>query len=102
MMRRGAGTPNWPKLALDWMRTPRFNPLDLTNDNKSVMAFNLSYMFEERELLAEAMTRQMLFVSEGKIEPPATRTFDFERVAEAHRAIESGTTTGKLVLTVGP
>jgi NADPH:quinone reductase-like Zn-dependent oxidoreductase len=100
MMRRGAGTPNWAKLAADWVRTPRFNPLDLTNDNKSVMAFNLSYLFEEKELLAEAMTRLMRLVSDGKIRPPPTRAFDFADVTSAHRAIESGTTTGKLVLRV--
>ena len=100
MMRRGGpGTPNWPKLAVDWLRTPRFNPLDLTNDNKSVMAFNLSYLFEEKEILDDAISRLMGLVHAGKIKPPATRTFPLASVAEAHRAIESGTTTGKLVLT---
>lgn len=100
MMRRGGpGTPNWPKLAVDWLRTPRFNPLDLTNDNKSVMAFNLSYLFEERQVLDDALGRLMGLVRAGKIAPPSTRTFPLEAVAEAHRAIESGTTTGKLVLT---
>ena len=64
------------------------------------MAFNLSYLFEEKELLAEAMQRLMHLVAEKKIRPPSTRAFDFERVADAHRAIESGTTTGKLVLRV--
>jgi NADPH:quinone reductase-like Zn-dependent oxidoreductase len=101
MMRRGGpGTPNWPKLAVDWLRTPRFNPLDLTNDNKSVMAFNLSYLFEERAILDEAMTRLMGLVKAGAIAPPPTRTFPLAQVAEAHRALETGTTTGKLVLTV--
>jgi NADPH:quinone reductase-like Zn-dependent oxidoreductase len=100
MMRRGGpGTPNWPKLAVDWLRTPRFNPLDLTNDNKSVMAFNLSYLFEEKEILEDAMTRLMSLVRAGKIRPPKARTFPLDAVADAHRAIESGTTTGKLVLT---
>src|SRR5262249_43416666 len=26
--------PNWPKLAFDWLRTPRFDPLAMTNENK--------------------------------------------------------------------
>ena len=99
MMRRGGpGTPNWPKLAIDWLRTPRFNPLDLTNDNKSVMAFNLSYLFEEQGILEDAMARLMKLVSAGKITPPKTQTFPLTDVAGAHKAIESGTTTGKLVL----
>jgi synaptic vesicle membrane protein VAT-1 len=98
MMKLGAGRPNWPKLAFDWLRTPRFNPLDLTNDNKSVMAFNLSYLFEEREILEEAMERLMGLVRSGAIAPPPTRVFSLEAALDAHRAIETGTTTGKLVL----
>ena len=100
MMRRGAGTPSWPKLAADWLRTPRFNPLDLTNDNKSVMAFNLSYLFDEREILVDATKRLMELAARGAIRPPPVRSFAFDAVADAHRAIESGTTTGKLVLRV--
>lgn len=95
---RGAGKPTWSKLALDWVRTPRFNPLDLTNDNKSVMAFNLSYLFEERAIFEDAIARLLKLAGEGAIQPPGVRTFPLESVAEAHRAIESGTTTGKLVL----
>jgi synaptic vesicle membrane protein VAT-1 len=102
MMRRGRGTPSWPKLAVDWLRTPRFNPLDLTNDNKSIMAFNLSYLFEEREILVDAMDRLMALVRSGEIRPPPTRSFPFAAVADAHRAIETGTTTGKLILQVAP
>lgn len=98
MMRRGKGTPSWPKLALDWLRTPRFDPLAMTNDNKSVMAFNLSYLFEERPLLEAAMTRLFELAREGALTPPGTRAFSLADVADAHRAIESGTTTGKLVL----
>jgi NADPH:quinone reductase-like Zn-dependent oxidoreductase len=101
MMRRGGpGRPNWPKLAIDWLRTPRFNPLDMTNDNKNVMAFNLSYLFEERELLTGAMERLMTLVSSGAIAPPETRSFPLDAVADAQRLIETGTTTGKLVLRV--
>jgi NADPH:quinone reductase-like Zn-dependent oxidoreductase len=40
----------------------------------------------------------MALVRAGKIEPPRAHTFALDAVADAHRAIESGTTTGKLVL----
>ncbi len=98
MMSRGRDKPSWPKLAADWLRTPRFNPLALTNDNKSILAFNLSYLFERREIL-EAMMRELLqWLEEGKLRPPTLTTFALDRVADAHRAIESGTSVGKLVL----
>jgi synaptic vesicle membrane protein VAT-1 len=100
MLPRQGGRPSYPKLALDYLRTPRYNPLDLCNDNKSVLAFNLSYLFHRTDLLREAMERLLGWVEEGRIQPPPITTFPMERVAEAHRAIESGATVGKLVLTM--
>ena len=98
MLSRGRGKPRWSKLAVDWARTPRFDPLRMTNENKSVMAFNLSYLFERADLLAEAMGALGAWVDEGKIVAPRVQTFPLERVADAHRALESGETVGKLVL----
>jgi len=98
MMPKKGGKPNWPKLALDWLRTPRFNPLDLTNDNKSVMAFNLSYLFEHGHLLQEGMAGLLDLFQVGKIRPHEVDAIPFAHVGEAHRKIESGRTVGKLVL----
>jgi NADPH:quinone reductase-like Zn-dependent oxidoreductase len=102
MMPRGgkSGRPNWPKLAVDFVKTPRFDPLTMTNENKSVMAFNLSYLFDRPELLDEAMTAIFGWIGSGQLAPPKVTTFPFEKVADAQRAIESGETTGKLVLVV--
>ena len=98
MMPRTGGRPNWPKVALDYVRTPRFNPLELTNENKSVLAFNLSYLFERKEILTEAMAKLLAWVDEGKLRASPVTSFPFDDVAGAHHAIESGTTVGKLVL----
>lgn len=98
MLPRRGGRPSWPRLILGYLRTPRFNPLQLTGDNKSVMAFNLSYLFERRELLAEAMSDLFALVAQGALAPPEVRVFPFADAAAAHRALESGQTTGKLVL----
>ncbi len=101
MLPRKGGRPNWVKLAADFLRTPRFNPLQLTSDNASVLAFNLSYLFERKDVLAEAMGRLLTWVDEGRITPLAITHFPLERVADAHRALESGSTVGKLVLVPG-
>ena len=98
MLPRRGGRPSWPRLILGYLRTPRFNPLQLTGDNKSVMAFNLSYLFERRELLAEAMAELFAQVAQGALAPPEAHVYPFADVAAAHRALESGQTTGKLVL----
>ncbi len=97
------GTPGKPrcgKLAVDWLRTPRFDPLAMTNENKSVMAFNLSYLFDRPDLMAESMGALLGWVKEGKLSAPRVEKFSMERVADAHRALESGRTIGKLVLEV--
>lgn len=98
MMPKSGGRPNYAKLALDWLKTPRFNPLDLTEQNKSVLAFNLSYLFDRPELLEEGMRDLLSWLREGKIRPHEVRTFPLSEVARAHELIESGTTVGKLVL----
>lgn len=99
LRKEGGGSAPWLKLARDYLRTPRFNPLDLTNDNKSVLAFNLSYLFDRSEIFEEAMTRLIAWFMEGRVRAPKTTAYPFEKVADAHRALESGQTVGKLVLT---
>ena len=73
----------------------------MTNENKSLIAFNLSYLFNRMDLLKEAMQDLVQWVSEGKIRATALQTFPFEKVADAHRALESGRTVGKLILRFG-
>ena len=98
MLPVGASRPNWLKLAWDLLRTPRFSPLEMTNRNRSALSFNLSYLFDQRALLAEAMTQLLAWVEEGRIRPHPTHTFPLADAPAAHRALQSGTTTGKLLL----
>lgn len=97
MIPRG-GRTNYPKLAVDWLRTPRFDPLTLTNECKSVLAFNLSYLFDERELLADGMRALLGWIEAGTVRAPAISRYPLEDVARAHRDLESGQSVGKLVL----
>jgi len=101
MLPRQGGKPSWPRLALSWLRTPRFDPLRMTGENRSVMAFNLSYLFDERTILERCFREIWEGLASGELPLLPTRTFPLEAVAEAHAALESGTTTGKLVLTCG-
>ncbi len=98
MLIRGRGRPSWPKLAFDWARTPRFDPMDMTNRNRSVLAFNMSYLFERKAAFLEVVQRLVEWAEQGKIAAPGVTEFALADVARAHQAIESGTTTGKLVL----
>ncbi len=101
MLSKRGGFPNYFKLAYEYFRIPRWSPLQLTNENKSLIAFNLSYLFHRMDLLKESMQNLLDWVKEGKIQAPALQRFPFEKVADAHRALESGTTVGKLILKFG-
>ena len=102
MIPKQGGRPNWLRLARDYLRTPRFNPLDLTTDSKSVLAFNLSYLFERTDSLEEGMTRLWTWLEQGQLRPPKVTTYPLDDVACAHRDLESGQTVGKLVLVPEP
>jgi NADPH:quinone reductase-like Zn-dependent oxidoreductase len=94
------GRFSWLKLAIGWLRTPRFDPLRMTNENRSVLAFNLSFLFPRADILSQGMEELAAEVAAGRLKAPPVTPFPFAAVADAHRALESGKTTGKLVLTV--
>jgi NADPH:quinone reductase-like Zn-dependent oxidoreductase len=100
MFPKSGGKVNWPKLVVDFLKTPRFNTLDMTSDNKSLVAFNLSFLFGRQDLLNEAMTDLLQWYKEGKLKVPEVKAFPIEKVGDAHRELESGKTIGKLVLTM--
>jgi len=93
-----SGKKNLPKLIWYYLRTPRFNPFDLTGSNKTISGFNLIYLFEKIDLFHQIMANLLRWDSEGLIPPMPVTIFPFENVASAHRAIESGNSIGKLVL----
>ncbi len=94
------GIANYFKLIWQYFRVPRFNPLSMTRDNKSLIAFNLAYLFDRTDLLRESMQTLIKWVEDGKIKAPPLQAFSFQDVAQAHQALESGTTVGKLILKI--
>ncbi len=94
----GSGNANWFKLVSGFLRTPKFSPLEMTNDSKSVLAFNLSYLYDRIEMLEAGMTAISDWLAKGLIVPPTVTAYPLDRAGDAHRDIESGKTIGKLVL----
>lgn len=100
MFRKRYGRPPWFKLLRDWLRTPRFNPLHMTLSNRSLLAFNLSFMTHRHDVLGRGMQRLLGWANAGDLLPPPVEAFAFEQAPAAHQALESGDTVGKLVLVV--
>jgi NADPH:quinone reductase-like Zn-dependent oxidoreductase len=98
MLPKQGGKLNWPKLIWAWLKTPRFNPIDLPNQNRSIISFNLSFLFNRTDLLSEGMEDMRRWIDEGKLQAPRTTCFPLHQVADAHKLIESGRSIGKLIL----
>lgn len=100
MMPKKGGKPNLMKLILDYFRTPRFNPIQMTTENKSVMAFNLSYLFNQKSILSDSINHLLSGLKKKELHPPKVTVYPFKDVKKAHQALESGRTTGKLILKI--
>lgn len=98
IMPRG-GRPFLPRMAWNWLRVPRFSPLDMTARNRAVMGFNVIFLTEKAELARAGFDAIARWAREGALRKVPVTAFPVERVADAHRALESGDTVGKLVLT---
>jgi len=95
-----SGRLNFVALAIKFFKSPRFNPIRMAEGNKSVMAFNLSFLFERKDLLSESMAALMELLHNGSIKPLPVTEYAFTDYEKALRDIESGKTVGKLVLVI--
>jgi synaptic vesicle membrane protein VAT-1 len=102
MLPKQGGRFSYLRAGLGLLRIPRFNPLSMTSENKGVVAFNLSFLFSRTDLLRPAVDDLTAWVEQGRLRTPRVQTFPLTDVAQAHQALESGKTVGKLVLRTAP
>jgi len=95
-------------LARAYFSSPTIDPLTMTASNRSVMAFNLSFLFDvDRPKFLQRFQLILGLVEDGKVKPPTVRLFPWRDdngmlgAAAAHRAMESGQSVGKLVVSTG-
>jgi NADPH2:quinone reductase len=78
-----------------------FGANELWFSGKAVMGFNLAALSATRpEVVGRALTRAVQAMTDGELRPAVREQIALERAADAHRLIESGASTGKLVLAV--
>ena len=78
---------------------PSFDAMDLTVSNKSVMGFNLSFFAEEVEILSDMFDQILVWIEDGKLKCPRVCEMSMADIAKAHTFIQSGTSSGKIILT---
>jgi NADPH:quinone reductase-like Zn-dependent oxidoreductase len=90
-------SPNYFKLALRYLTMPRYQSLTLIESNKSVLGFNLIWLYD-RVSLMKTMLDEISLLQPGK--PYIGKVFPFDRFIQAIREFQSGNTTGKVVVTI--
>jgi NADPH:quinone reductase-like Zn-dependent oxidoreductase len=80
------------------LRFPRFGPLALMNDNRSVAGVNLGHLWNDDALLAPQIEALLSYAREGKLTPRVDRSFPLAEAAAAHRYIHERRNIGKVVL----
>lgn len=90
----------WIRMAKSLGKMPKFDPMDLTVSNKSVLGFNLSFFSEEKEVCEDLLDQICIWVEEGKLKCPSIVEMDIHQIGEAHELIQSGKSVGKIVINV--
>lgn len=93
----GGNRANYVHLLWQYLTRPRYDPLALVTANKSVLGFNLIWLWERPELLWPVLTQLEIL----HLAPPHIgRELPFARAHEALALLRSGESVGKVVLTL--
>jgi NADPH:quinone reductase-like Zn-dependent oxidoreductase len=90
-------SPNYFKLALRYLTMPRYQSLTLIESNKSILGFNLIWLYD-RVSLMKSMLNDISLLQLGK--PYIGKVFPYDSFIQAIREFQSGKTTGKVVVTL--
>jgi synaptic vesicle membrane protein VAT-1 len=82
---------------LQW---PRFGPMSLMNENKSVAGVNVGHLWVHADLLRLQFESLLAYARQGRIRPRVDRSFSLADGAMAHRYIHERRNAGKVVLTL--
>jgi alcohol dehydrogenase len=88
--------PNYPDVLWKFLTRPLIDPLKLTDGNRGILGFNLIYLYDKVHLLHRYI-KEIEMLDIGK--PLVGHVFEFEKLPEAVRLLQSGKTTGKVVAT---
>jgi NADPH:quinone reductase-like Zn-dependent oxidoreductase len=79
---------------------PRFNPVKLMSQSKSVIGLNMLTLWDERQGLDELIEPLRSWMDEGSFRPVLAQEFRFDDGAAAHRYMHERNNVGKVVLTL--
>lgn len=93
----GKNRPNYLSAIFKYLKRPKYDVMDMISENKSVMAFNLIWLWEQVDYLSQLIQDMQRI----KMDPPYVgHEFDFNDAKAAIECLRQGRTIGKVVLNV--
>ena len=88
-------SPNIFKLGYQYLTRPKIDPLSMISSNKSLLAFNLIWLWDKIEELSLMLEK----ILEMQLSPPLIgKTFPFVNALDALHYFKSGKSVGKVIL----
>ena len=92
------GRFNLPRLIWKFLTIPSVRTLNLIQSNRGVYGLALNRLLDNADEVGMVIKELLGKFENGSIKPVISRVFDFKEVASAHEFLESGKSTGKIVL----
>lgn len=89
--------PNYFNILYKYLTRPKVDPLSLSNTNKSIMGFNLIYLWERPDEL-RSMAEEILKMNLKR--PHIGKVYPFKDLIKALKYFQSGKSMGKVVVKV--
>jgi alcohol dehydrogenase len=87
--------PNYFKIIPKFLFRPKIDPLSLSNTNRSIMGFNLIYLWDK----PNELKNMLLEILNMNIKPPYIgKVYSFDRLLEALKYFQTGKSVGKVVV----
>ncbi len=80
------------------LRWPRFAPLRLMSDNRTVAGVNVGHLWTAEHLIRPQVEALLRYARDGRVRPRVDRVFPLGDAAAAHRYIHERRNVGKVVL----
>ncbi|HEX7357333.1 MAG TPA: medium chain dehydrogenase/reductase family protein [Ignavibacteriaceae bacterium] len=93
----GGAYPNYLKIITKYLTRPKIDPLSLSDKNKSVLGFNLIYLWDRVEILKKFLK---IILDMNLPKPYIGSVYNFDDLVKAVRQFQSAQTIGKVVVKV--
>ncbi len=93
----GGAHPNYLKILTKYLTRPKIDPLTLSDKNKSVMGFNLIYLWDRVEILKKHLST---ILDMNLPKPYIGTVYNFNDLIKAVRQFQSAQTVGKVIVKV--